>query len=182
MTTFDLRTLDLDALNSATKYPSIPTYHAINPEDGRLTDEVAVTFDGAVYVTEKIDGTNGRIILLPGGQYVIGSRDQLLHARGDIIANPSLRIVEALRPTADRLLTEMGERHQIAVFFVEVYGGKTTPAAREYTSTGQLGVRFFDIAYIPTEVLDWPREQIAGWRERGEQSFWDFSSLRELDG
>jgi hypothetical protein len=34
MNNFSVRTADLRALNSLTKYPSIPTYHALDPRNG----------------------------------------------------------------------------------------------------------------------------------------------------
>lgn len=54
----------LSYLNSMTKYPSIPTYHKLN-EKGILTAERNVIFDEPVFATEKIDGTNARILLIP---------------------------------------------------------------------------------------------------------------------
>ena len=54
MTSFDIRAVNLKALNSLTKYPSIPTYHKLDPRNGSLTDE-AVPFTGPVIGTEKID-------------------------------------------------------------------------------------------------------------------------------
>jgi hypothetical protein len=38
VTKFDLRTTNLRALNSLTKYPSIPTYHELDPCNGSLLD------------------------------------------------------------------------------------------------------------------------------------------------
>jgi len=57
--------------------------------------------DDYVLVTEKVDGCNGRIIILPDG-YLIGSREELLHASGDLIFNSDCGIVETLRPVADK--------------------------------------------------------------------------------
>ncbi len=34
-----LRAIDLALLNSITKYPSIATYHALAPSNGRLTEQ-----------------------------------------------------------------------------------------------------------------------------------------------
>ena len=70
---FDVRAVDLRLLNSLTKYPSIPTYHTLDPRDGGLTDPATV-FSGDVIATEKVDGTNSRLVLLPDGSYLIGSR------------------------------------------------------------------------------------------------------------
>jgi hypothetical protein len=95
----DLRSVDLTALNSLTKYPSIPTHHELDPKNGGLL-ESATAFVGSVIGTEKVDGTNGRIIVLPDGNWIIGSREELLHARGDVIANPALGIATALKGKA----------------------------------------------------------------------------------
>ncbi|WP_197999772.1 RNA ligase family protein [Gimesia chilikensis] len=128
------RELDLTKLNSATKYPSIPTYHALG-ERGALLAET-VDFNGEPLIaTEKVDGTNSRIILMPNGCYLIGSREELLHARGDLIHNPALGIVETLKPTADRIVeTVSTPADVITVVYLETYGGKTTAAAKQYTS------------------------------------------------
>ena len=42
MAMFDVRAVDLRLLNSLTKYPSIPTYHTLDPRDGGLTDPATV--------------------------------------------------------------------------------------------------------------------------------------------
>lgn len=159
----------LAALNTATKYPSIPTYHALDPKNGGLLEEPTV-FDGDVILTEKVDGTSGRIILFPDGDYLIGSREELLFARGDRIHNPALNIVEALEPLADRLKPR-DEHRQILVFFLEVYGRKIGGAAKQYTAGASLGARLFDIACILPDVLDWDRAQISSWRDQGGQRF-----------
>ena len=81
--TFDIRKTDLQKLNSMTKYPSILTYHKLG-ERGRLLDEVQIPLAGlTIYATEKIDGTNSRIIICPDGTFIVGSREDLLWAQGD---------------------------------------------------------------------------------------------------
>ena len=158
----------LPFIDSATKYPSIDTYHVLG-ERGRLTDEVA-TFSGPVYLTEKVDGTNARIVIDRDGDYVIGEREGLLYARGDRVANPSLGIVEALRDFVDH--TDLAPPNgDLRVYFLEVYGGKIGQAHKQYTSGGLFGFRLFDVAHIPSDVLAWPRERIASWRDSGGQTF-----------
>lgn len=166
----------LSALNTATKYPSIPTHHAINPKNGGLLEE-PTAYEGDVILTEKVDGTNGRIVLFPDGDYFIGSREELLHASGDRIPNPALGIVDALEPLAARLKPR-DEHRQILVFFLEVYGHKIGGAAKQYTGNGNVDYRLFDIACILPDVLDWPREQISTWREGGGQRFCDEATLQ----
>src|SRR5687767_8680706 len=71
--TFDIRRVDLGKLNSMTKYPSIPTYHTLG-DKGMLQEAVQVPFAGRVLGTEKVDGTNTRLIFCPDGAVVVGSR------------------------------------------------------------------------------------------------------------
>ncbi|MFE7110784.1 RNA ligase family protein [Streptomyces sp. NPDC057575] len=168
-----LRAIDLAALNTATKYPSIPTYHGLDPKNGGLIEDAAA-FDGDVYLTEKVDGTNGRIVSFPGGDYVLGSREELLYARGDLIGNPALGIADALRPLADRVTPPTSG---IRVLYLEVYGGKVTAASREYTGSRTVGYRLFDAADIPLDVLEQPRARISSWREDGGQQFLDEGEL-----
>ncbi|ADH65645.1 RNA ligase family protein [Nocardiopsis dassonvillei] len=167
MTAPDLRALDLSVLNSATKYPSIPTYHTLDPKNGGLLEE-ATAFTGDVVLTEKVDGANARIVSFPSGDYVLGSREELLYARGDLIGNPALGIVEALRALADRITPPMTG---IAVHYLEVYGGKVTAASREYTGDRAVGYRMFDSAAVTAEVLSRQRQEISAWREGGGQGF-----------
>jgi len=173
--------MNLSDLNSATKYPSIPTYHV--QVKGRLTDDVAVPFDGPVHVTEKVDGTNGRIVLLPGGDYFLGSREELIYARGDRIETPELGIVAALKPIAKRLGAEVPPAQGAVVYFGEVYGGDL-PAARQYTSTKQLGFRLFDVIVYDerqlADVLVMEPSRRASWREQGNQPFLPVGALAAL--
>jgi len=170
LTSFDVRTANLRAINSLTKYPSIPTYHALDPKTGNLLDDV-VEFSGPVYLTEKVDGTNGRIVSLPDGSYLIGSREHLLYAKGDLIGDPALGIADALKPIAERLPGPIGDR--IVVRFFEVYGGKVTAASKHYTHAKTVHARLFDIAVIAeyAPMLGWPSERIASWRDNGGQRY-----------
>ncbi|MFF5226807.1 RNA ligase family protein [Dactylosporangium sp. NPDC000521] len=175
---FDVRAVDLRLLNSLTKYPSIPTYHTLDPRNGGLTSPATV-FPGDVIATEKVDGTNSRIVLLPDGTYLIGSREELLYAKGDLIGNPALGIVEQLKPVAAGLPAVDG----IRVYFLELYGGKVGGAAKQYTSDSTLfGWRLFDVVDLPDwePPLSWPSSQISAWREAGGQPFVPESQLASL--
>jgi hypothetical protein len=170
MTSFDIRAVNLKALNSLTKYPSIPTYHHLDPRNGGLIDET-VPFAGPVIGTEKVDGTNSRIIMLPGGGYLLGSREELLYARGDLIGNPALGIVEHLKPVAERL-TPVAEGSPVTVFYLETYGGKIGGQAKNYSTSGTVGWRLFDVSYLDAdERLEWPAERISAWRDNAGQAF-----------
>jgi hypothetical protein len=174
----DLRAIDLRALNSLTKYPSIPTYHELDPRNGGLRD-TCVPYRGPVVLTEKVDGTNARIIQLPGGRWLLGSREELLHADGDLIFNPSQGIVEALRPVAAALPVP----DTLRVIFVELYGGKVGAAAKQYTGDpAQLGWRMFDAFALPDagELLRRPVAEISAWRDGGGQPYLHESDLTAL--
>ncbi|MGA5819804.1 RNA ligase family protein [Kitasatospora sp. NPDC094028] len=175
--------LNLAALHTATKYPSILTYHALGYR-GALLEE-ATPFHGEVIATEKVDGANGRIILMPDGQdYVIGSREELFHAKGDRVFNPASRIVEALKPLADRLTADpfalTGNR--ITTLYLEVYGSQVGAAHTQYAGEGEdsIGYRLFDVSSVDTDVLSWERQRIAAWRDRGGQDWWNEVDLQNL--
>lgn len=173
MPNFNVRTANLRAVDSMTQYPSIPTYHTLDPRNGGLLGE-ATEFTGTVIGTEKVDGTNARIVLFPGGDYLIGSRTELLTAKGDLVANPALGIVAAVRAIADEASESPGERH-VSVLFGEVYGHKIGQSAKHYTTVGQVGFRLFDLMQIEVdefaEMAMWPVERIARWRDAGGQQF-----------
>ena len=166
---FNTRECDLRKLNSMTKYPSIPTYHKLG-QKGRLTEELNCDFSGeTVIATEKIDGENSRLILLPDNMYVIGSREELLYGRGDLIE--SGEIVKTLKPIGDRM-QGVPDDH-IMVLFFETFGGKTTAGAKQYTSDRSLSCRLFDAVKITNyrELFEMPLEKTSSWRQHGGQEF-----------
>ncbi len=192
---YDLRDREfLGKLNSATKYPETPTYHTMDKKSGLLEEHEVIDFtDNKVQVTEKLDGTNGRIVVLPGSpaergvvhdpaQWVIGSREELLSCSHDIMINPLLGIVDALNKTA----WDLAEHHYnedipgVRVYFFEVFGGNVGSNSRQYTKDKeQFGHRLFDVIEFSPELFEETmsrdREAIAGWRNRGNQPFmgWD---------
>jgi hypothetical protein len=174
---FDVRAVDLGALNSMTKYPSIPTYHTLDPKNGGLIEGETIAFPGTVLGTEKVDGTNARIISLPDGNFLLGSREELLYAKGDLIGNPALGIVAALREVADGLAPVEGD--VVRVHFLEVYGGKVTAASKQYTGTKAVGFRLFDVAVIDDyrAVLAKDAAAVSAWRDAGGQPWLDEDAL-----
>lgn len=179
----NLRELDLTKLNSMTKYPSILTYHEMGGK-GMLTDSLTTSFpdDADILVTEKVDGTNTRIIFFADGQYIIGSREELLYARGDLIGNPALGIVAAVKELATQLASlYQNAEDRVTVVYGEVYGGNIGAAAKNYTDSKQVGFRIFDIVLFEKSSFDdiIAREQaeIARWRDAGGQRFVDEATL-----
>ncbi|QIF04741.1 RNA ligase family protein [Roseimicrobium sp. ORNL1] len=172
---------NLSRLNSLTKYPSIPTYHALG-DKGRLTPEVNVAFTSDVHVTEKVDGTNARLVCTPEG-VLIGSREDLLWATGDLIHNPALGIVDTLRDFAHQL-RDHSFTEAVVVFYGEVYGHGVGAAAKQYASQGTRGFRLFDVcllkADLVSDMLARPAEQISAWREHSGQTFASVSACDAL--
>lgn len=163
----------LPQLDSLTKYPSIPTYHTMG-ERGRLLPAVQVQFPehSTLFITEKVDGTNARIIVFPDGRFIIGGRDSLLHASGDLIYTPDMHIVETL---VSHSWTKESVEHSVRVLFVEVYGAEIGKHGQSYTSKNARSWRVFDIVDIPlsqyAEMMAKTPSQIAAWREAGGQKF-----------
>lgn len=156
---------NLDIINSLTKYPSIDTYHTIG--DRGLLLETYTPFRDSVVLTEKIDGTNARIVLFccnDDDDVFIGSREDLLWAKEDRIGVPVMGIVDSIRETAERVSEHFSSTlHQdgdmlskmyqsppcIFVIYGEVYGGKVGKYAKDYTSDkSKTGFRMFDVAII----------------------------------
>lgn len=171
---------NLRAINSATKYPSIPTYHTMG-EKGILQSS-SLSFGDNVYVTEKVDGTSVRIILLPNeGTYLLGSREELLYCNGDVVHNPALDIVDNLKPIADQLCVNKlfnPVRDKITVIFLEQFGNRGVGNYKAYSKSGKnAGFRVFDICEVGYDVLSKPIEKIASWRDNGGQNFYRFGTL-----
>lgn len=179
--TFDIRQTDLTKLNSLTKYPSILTYHVLG-DKGILQEQVQIPFSGRVWGTEKVDGTNARMIFCPDGSVLVGSREDLLWERRDLIGNPAMSIVETLKPTVQRLAPVLCQPDRIAVYFGEVYGRNIGAAAKHYARDGQVGFRLFDVLVLPNfaELLAWPGDRIARWRDDGGQPFVPVDQLAAL--
>ena len=176
--TFNVRTINIDLLNSLTKYPSIPTYHRLNPANRQLSDE-HITFAEEAVLTEKVDGTNTRFIILPDETYIIGSREELLYARGDLIGNPVMGIVNAVKPIAETMREALFDPSRITVAYGEVFGGKITANSKQYTSDQRFGFRLFDVVHIHDYEprLRQSASSLAQWREQGGQQFVDEATL-----
>lgn len=166
----------LRKLNSATKYPSIETYHVLG-EKGRLTEALGpfADFDPdeEIVLTEKVDGTNIRIVVMPDGDWFIGTREDLIYAAGDRIIPSALNgATHVAIPYAERAaqwMRGLPDLGRIEVLYMEVYGHKIGAAAKNYTRGTEMGARLFDIAYVDPGVLVEPLEEISSWRDHGGQ-------------
>ena len=174
----------LAQLNTLTKYPSILTLHALG-ERGRLTTDFTTPalFAQPLTATEKIDGTNARLLVFADGSYVVGSRENLLTVSGDLLFDPAVGIVDGLRRLvfpqfADEhghlpwlvYHTAAGQPAPLTVLFGEFYGGKVTGSSKHYGPPEQVGFRVFDVVAFPdadalVAQLQADIRDLSTWRE-----------------
>jgi RNA ligase len=149
-------------INTLTKYPSILTLHRLG-EKGKLTEDLTTDFaNEEMFATEKIDGTNVRIICL-GDEYLIGSREFILHYKYDLYFDPAVRIVEGLREIEVKIPNDLPT---LTVIYGELFGGKITANSKNY-GVDKIGFRAFDVVvFDDLSILDQSVEEIARWRER----------------
>jgi hypothetical protein len=173
----ELTGVDLGRLNSLTKYPSIPTYHPMG-EKGRLQPGAPILTE-PMDITEKIDGSNARIIFGPWG-YFLGSREELLHFGEDVIYNPDCGIVASLDRHANSAWYNTFQSYAdayVVVAYGELFGGKqTTKNYRQYSGFGLPGFRVFDVQTFSLEAyneyMGWERDKIATWRDMPGSQQW----------
>lgn len=144
-----VRSADLGRLLSRTNPPPVPDFHE-KDDDGRPIG-IAVRPSGDVIAVENIEGVNVRLIQAPDGSYLIGDDKRWLSAAGDLIANPSLGVVAAVRPAADRL-HKLAKPAEWKVVFGVVFGGKA-PGAERYTSRRETAYRVTDVAKLTDDGL-----------------------------
>lgn len=186
----------LAALNTATKYPSILTLHQLG-ERGRLLPELTTpaAAETVLFGSEKIDGTNARILVFSDGSYLIGGRDTFLHLGGDLLFDPNNNIVKGLTEnwlpfehTSSLSLVDKARvghlcaylKHlnretivpttlmPLTVLYGEVYGGRLNDH-KQY-GTDAFGFRLFDVcvyesAWALDELLRMPLDKLSLWRE-----------------
>lgn len=120
----------LKHLNSLTKFPSIFQPWAAVQQDKRpcyVGDIISNKFSQSVFrVTEKVDGTNARLIVTDDGWF-IGAREELLAYSYDLLVHEQNFIVETLRPIAEVVAHGIAEglRNEpfgAVVLYGEVFG------------------------------------------------------------
>lgn len=185
---FKLSKTDFAKYNSMTKYPSILTYHK-SGERGTLQEEVQVSFTTKeLFVTEKIDGVNARIIVNPDNTVVVGSREELLWEADDIIQNPVYGIVNTLQTQAIYMKKNnyrdfhMPRQDAIMVFYCEVYGQKAMNGWKQYSDNDKMSFRLFDMCIIPNldKMFNLSIAGVASWRDNNNQDFVSMEILRSL--
>lgn len=152
-----------EKINTLTKYPSILTLHKMG-EKGMLLNELTtpITSDDEMFSTEKIDGTNTRIIVYKD-EFLIGSREFILHHCDDLYFDPSQGIVEGIRDLGISHKIPMSETFM--VIYGEFFGGKVSSNSKWY-GQDKIGYRVFDVAfYKDLSVLEGSLPEISHWRE-----------------
>lgn len=162
-------------VNSLTKYPSIPTLHKIG-ERGMLTSELNVQFekDEVLFVTEKIDGVNVRILMY-GDEFIIGSREELLYHNNDALYNRELNIVENFLSLNYTIPPSV---HTLMVLYGELYGANIGKHGKQY-GISSVGFRSFDISVPDLHDLEKSVEKIAAQRERNNSQFVDYRYFQD---
>lgn len=161
-------------LNTISKYPSILTYHKIG-DRGCLNDLLSfpemLDMHCSGYASEKIDGTNSRIIIhSDSADYVIGSREDLLYSKGDRIVSALNDICVNIHPIATKIANKLSVfENKIFIVYGETYGGKITKGSKNYISSkDDYGFRIFDI--IEFNLLEF--EQLINEKSVSELSYW----------
>jgi len=149
-----------DKINALTKYPSILTLHKFG-ERGRFSNEITTNIDGeTLYASEKIDGTNVRIICY-GNDFLVGSRNNILHYSNDFYWDESMGIVDQFYKMHMPIL----KTEKLTIIFGELFGGKITANSKDYGKEAH-GYRVFDVAVIDgLDILEAPISEISNWRE-----------------
>ena len=150
-----------EKINTLTKYPSILTLHKLN-EKGRLTRGFTTNIEKEkMYASEKIDGTNVRIILYKD-EYLIGGREFILYHSQDLYFDKSQDIVEGIK----KLVNFPKHTKPFVVVYGEFFGGKTSSNSKQY-GKDKNGFRVFDIAiFKDLSILELPQHEISKWREK----------------
>jgi hypothetical protein len=153
-----------EKINTLTKYPSILTLHKLN-EKGRFTEEFTTNINGELmYATEKIDGTNVRIVLF-GDQYLIGSRENILHHSDDLYFDNAMGIVEGIKKIGN-FQKHLMPFNSFTVIYGEFFGGKITANSKQY-GKDKTSFRVFDLAvFEDLSILELSQEKISKWREK----------------
>ena len=173
-------------LNTITKYPSILTYHQLGKK-GTVIEELTQSYyeppnDEILESTEKVDGTGSRIIIY-GQDYLIGTREEFIYAKGDRIVNDQLNILANCIPIAERLVSEnLFDNSELFVIYGETYGENIGRNYKNY-GTKKSSFRVFDMWSMKVdeikELLKIDLEKLATWREHGNQPYFGIDKLKE---
>lgn len=155
-----------EKINTFTKYPSILTLHKIG-DRGRLLEELTTPISSTdeMFASEKIDGTNSRIICY-GDEYLIGARESILFHNHDLYYDPTQGIVDGIRD----LGINIPSTGKLFAIYGEFYGGKVSSNSKWY-GQDKIGYRVFDVVeYNDLSILEKSLPEISRWREHETDS------------
>lgn len=173
-------------LNSITKYPSILTYHKPGKK-GTVVEEFTESYytptnDEILEGTEKVDGTGSRIVIC-GQDYLIGTREEFIYAKGDRIRNDQLNILKNCIPIAERLVSENHfDNNELLAIYGETYGENIGRNYKNY-GTKESSFKVFDMWSLEVdkikELLNIDLEKLATWREHCNQPYFTIDKLKQ---
>ena len=178
----------IDKVNSITEYPSILTYHKLGDKGtllNELYNENRFNKNEELEVTEKIDGTNMRLII-SNSDYFIGTRSKIVYAKGDrIINDPAVEVV--LKDCKYLIDSFIGDRlidNNIYVIYGEVYGYNICDGSKVYCSVNNSEhrkFRVFDVKAFPClkleEILDRSIEDVSRYKDSSKDYWYDYDML-----
>lgn len=173
-------------LNTITKYPSILTYHELGNR-GTVTEEMTSPIKGnneVLEATEKVDGTNSRIIIC-GKDYLIGTREDFIYAKGDRIQNDKMNILKECIPRAERLISNYDfDKNELFCIYGENYGKGINKGFKNY-AINENNFRVFDMWKMPIEEIKElintkDLNSLSTWRENGGQPYISTDELKKL--
>lgn len=172
-------------LNTITKYPSILTYHELGKK-GTVTEALTpqkhiLSSDEILQGTEKIDGTNARIVIC-GQDYLIGTREEFIYAKGDRIKNDKESILVNCIDVAERIISNNNSDNKLLVIYGENYGKNIGRNYKNYSSK-ETAFRVFDMWSMAIEkveeLLNIDLEKLSTWRENGNQPYFEIEDLED---
>ena len=177
--------IELRKLNTITKYPSILTYHELGAR-GTVIEELTsqnhkLCSEEILEGTEKVDGTNARIVIC-GSDYLIGTREEFIYAKGDRIINDKESILLNCIPIAERIISENTlSNNELLVIYGEAYGKSIGRGCKNYANK-DTAFRVFDMWSMNVdkieELLNTDLEKLATWREHGNQPYFKIEDLK----
>ena len=180
----------LDKINSLTEYPSILTYHKLGDKGSLLNElyeENRFGKNELLEVTEKIDGTNMRLILT-NDDYMVATRSNIVYAKNDRICNE--KAVKPVLDTCDYLINSFSNdklSDVILVVFGEVYGYNICDGTKVYCSDpnpDSMKFRVFDVRAFPCSeienILDKDIEEISKFKNYSNKYWLDYYELDEF--
>lgn len=171
-----------EKINTFTKYASILTMHQLW-DKWVLKDELTTDISWeTMYATEKIDGTNVRIVYYKW-EYLVGSRDEILYYSEDLYYAQNLGIVDRLHHIIEQelwtpelwdwiwnsvSLSEENSDENMYIFYGELFGGNIGKYWKEYGGKNDFWFRLFDIVEVKPEEFEIMYEElprVSSWRE-----------------